>query len=342
MIIGTSRMVRFFVMMSHFRHSCSVNIYIPCLAFALVAMSAFGQSNMVAKTTNQMAFLNNANDPVEKEYKIILTDDDAAQDDAERWIHEADSYRNKGIADPRTTLRNRLQQRFEPVGKAYKDFLQRHPDHVHARLAFGSFLNDTGDEDGALEQWEKARDLDPKNPAVWNNLGTLYGHHRSPASKAFECFEKAIELKPDEPVYYQNLASHVYLFWMDATNYYHVTETEVFGKALGLYQQAIKLDPDNFVLATEYAQSFYGTKPPRPKEGLRAWEQALKLARTELEREGVLIHFARLKIALGRLDEVRLHLDAITNESYATTKRTLTRNLTNAEAKTARTNAPVK
>ena len=319
-----------------------MNIYVLGLIGALVALPALGQSNTAARDANQTASLKSANDPVEEEFKIILTDDDAAQDEAEKWIRATDSYRDKGIGDPRTTLKNRLKQRFEPVGKAYKDFLQRHPDHTRARLAFGSFLNDTGDEDGALEQWGKARDLDPRNPAAWNNLGTLYGRHRSPVSKAFECFEKAIELKPDEPVYYQNLADHVYLFRMDATHYYHITESEVFDKVLRLYRQAIKLNLNNFVLATEYAQSFYGIQPPRLKEGLRAWEQALKLARTALEREGVLIHFARIKIALGRLDEARLHLDAITNESYATTKETLARNLTNAVAKAAETNAPTK
>jgi hypothetical protein len=48
----------------------------------------------------------------------------------------------------------------------------------------------------------------------------------------------------------------------------------------------MKLDPNNFVLATDYAQSFYGTKPPRYKEGLEAWKNVLPLARDDIEREG--------------------------------------------------------
>ena len=33
-------------------------------------------------------------------------------------------------------------------------------------MAYGSFLNDLQDEDGAREQWEKALALNPKDPAV--------------------------------------------------------------------------------------------------------------------------------------------------------------------------------
>ena len=46
--------------------------------------------------------------------------------------------------------------------------------------------------------------LDPKNPAAWNNLASVYGHH-GPMAKAFEYYTKAIELNPGESVYYHNL-----------------------------------------------------------------------------------------------------------------------------------------
>lgn len=313
---------------------------ILALAAVLMTFPTLGQSNAVSRAATPSLSITNTNDPVELDYQKLLAQDDRAQEEVQAWIRESESFKEKGIGDPRTTLRNRIHQRLDPVGKAYNDFLDHHPDHVRARLAYGSFLSDMGDEDRAFDQWQKARDLDPKNPAAWNNLGLIYGHHRGPVTNAFQCFEKAIELKPDEPVYYQNLADHVYLFRMDATNYYRLTETEVFDKALALYQQACKLDPDNFVLASEYAQSFYGTKPPRLKDGLKAWEQTLKIAKTELEREGVLIHMARIKILLGRLDEARMHLDAVTNETYASTKKTVNRNLTNALAKLSATNTP--
>ncbi len=59
----------------------------------------------------------------------------------------------------------RIQQRLETERREYENFLQRHPDHVNAHLAFGSFLYDTHDEDGAVEQWDTPLRLAPKNPA---------------------------------------------------------------------------------------------------------------------------------------------------------------------------------
>jgi tetratricopeptide (TPR) repeat protein len=201
-------------------------------------------------------------DPVEKEFEKLLEDDEAAQEEADKWIREANAFQAKGAGFSRETLTARIEQRLAPVKKAYADFLQRHPEHVEARLAYGSFLYDTHEEEEAVAQWERARQLDPKNPAALNNLAHHYGH-QGPVKKAFEYYGKAIELKPDEPVYFQNFATTMYLFRRDAMELYGITEQEVFDRSLELYRKALKLDPKNFPLATDYAQSYYGIKPWR-------------------------------------------------------------------------------
>jgi tetratricopeptide (TPR) repeat protein len=131
------------------------------------------------------------------------------------------------------------------------------------------------------------------------------------------------------------------MFRKDAMDYYHLTEDQVFDKALALYRQAMKLDPNNFILANDYAQSFYGTKPPRYQEGLAAWKLVLPLARDEIEREGVYIHLARIETKVGQLAEAEKHLGSVTNEMYATVKNTLTKNLKAAQEKLTKS-APVR
>jgi tetratricopeptide (TPR) repeat protein len=279
-------------------------------------------SNLVEKTTGVSVEVPNPNDPVEKEYLKLLVEDDTALADVDKWIREGQNSTNLSSA----TLTPRINQHFEPVKKHYEDFLQRNPKHVRAHLAYGSFLNETRDEEGAVEHWEKARQLDPKNPASWNNLANYYGH-RSPVKRAFEYYAKAIELNPNEPVYYQNFATTVYLFRKDAMEF---------------YRDAMKLAPTDFILASDYAQSFYGTKPPRYAEGLIAWTDVLKIARDEIEREGVRIHLARMNWRLGKFDEARLQLNGITNEMYAPTKRKVLQSIDEAEKKSKETNAPPK
>ena len=66
-------------------------------------------------------------------------------------------------------MRGKIQQRFEPVEKAYRSFLERNPKHVKAHIAFGSFLGDIGREDEASVEYIKARELDPKNCRVYTS-----------------------------------------------------------------------------------------------------------------------------------------------------------------------------
>jgi tetratricopeptide (TPR) repeat protein len=297
-------------------------------------------SNLVAEKTGVSISVVNTNDPVENEYYKIILDDDAAEKDVLHWTDDADAFDKAAGNDRKATLHLRIQARLDAVRHEYESFLQRHPDHVNAHLAFGSFLNDTHDEDGAVRHWDTARQLAPKNPAPWNNLANFYGH-RGPIKKAFEYYAKAIELDPNESVYYHNLAVTIYLFRKDAGEYFNLTEAQVFDKALELYRQAIKLAPDDFVLLSDYAESFYGTKPPRWKDGLEAWTEALKIAHDEDELEGVYIHLARINLKLGRYDEARMRLNGVTNQAYATLKNRIAQNLNQAIAR-EQTNAPAK
>lgn len=288
-------------------------------------------SNLVVRTTGVSITVPDANDPVEKAYQKLLEEDDAAQAEVDRWIHDNAGFGKQGAALSQASLNARIRQRLGKVKAAYEEFLLKHPGHARARLAYASFLGDIGEEHLAMEQAEKAREADPANPAAWNNLANLYGH-RGPVKKAFEYYAKAIELNPREPVYYQNFATTVYLFRKDAREFYGIDEQEVFTKALGLYRKALELDPRNFILATDWASSYYGIKPPRHEEAIEAWTYALNIANDDVERQGVHIHLARFNINLGRFDKAREHLAAVRHEMYAVLKQRVSDNLQRKEA----------
>jgi tetratricopeptide (TPR) repeat protein len=121
------------------------------------------------------------------------------------------------------------------------------------------------------------------------------------------------------------------LFRKDAREFYHINEAQVFDKALALYQKAVRLDPNNFPLATDYAQSYYGIRPLRTNDALVAWTNALQIAGDEIEREGVYIHLARIKISIGQFTEAQAQLDAVTNADLADMKNRLERSLVQHE-----------
>ena len=289
--------------------------------------------------TSAVAVVSASTDDGEKELEKLMESDDEAQAEVDDWIRQNDEFAKHGAAAPPAQLKRRIEERLEPVRKAYEDFIQRHPKNSKARVAYASFLGDTKDEESAEDQLEKALAVDTNNPAIYNNLANIYGHI-GPVKKAFEYYARAIQLNPLEPVYYHNLGTTVYLFRTDAKEYYGIDEAHVFAKAFELYSNSMRLDPMNFPLASDVAQSYYGMKPMHTEEALHAWTNALQIAHDEIEREGVYLHFARIKLMAGRFTEAQAHLNTVTNEMYTDLKRRLQRNLNERRDGSQSTNAP--
>ncbi|MBI5774990.1 MAG: hypothetical protein HZA89_14775 [Verrucomicrobia bacterium] len=295
-------------------------------------------SNLVKKATGASVNVAAADDPVEKEYRKLLERDDAAQADVDKMIRDEQAFAKQDAAIPQATIKLRIEQRLKPVRDAYEDFLLRHPAHARARVAYGSFLNDTVGEVEARDQWEKALTYDTNNPAIYNNLANIYGH-LGPVKKAFDYYTRAVALNPKESVYLHNFATTVFLFRKDAMEHYGWNEQQVFNRAFELYHQALALDPDNFILASDIAQGYYAVKPPRPDDAIKAWQLALKLASDDIEREGVYLHIARHLHIGARFDESRAMLNQVTNTMYLTTRTNILRTIEKKQAAAA-TNAP--
>ena len=288
-------------------------------------------SNLIQQNAGVSVNIPNPNDPAEKELDRLMTEDDAAMAEVDKWIQDNNAFTAQGGGESKAELNQRIMARLDIVRKHYEDFLRRYPDSARGHLAYASFLNNIGDEEAAKVQNEKARELDPKDPAAWNNLGNYYGEN-GPITNAFVYYAKAIELDSNEPVYYQNLAVMVYLYRTDAKAFYHIDEQQVFDKSLALYRKALQHDPDNFPLVTDYAESYYGIRPLRTNDALVAWTNALQVAHNDVEREGVYVHLTRIKMLAGRYAEARAQLDAVTNATYADLKQTLERAITQRES----------
>jgi tetratricopeptide (TPR) repeat protein len=302
-----------------------MNRIIICLIVALAfgALPLFGNDPREDDLSDDSS---NINTNAEPDLKKVMLDDDAALDEINLWIQENNAYAAQGAGETKAQLNQRILARIKTVRDGYESFLKRYPKYARGYLAYGSFLNDIGEEDSARDQYEISRELDPTNSAAWNDLANYYGEN-GPTTNAFAYYARAVELDPTEPVYYENWATTVYLYRPDARKFYGITESQVFDKALALYQRAIELDPTNFALMTDYAESYYGIRPLRTNDALEAWTNALKIADNDLEREGVYVHLARVKIAAGYYAEAQAQLDEITNSTYDALKARLQRNL---------------
>jgi tetratricopeptide (TPR) repeat protein len=312
------------------------------LGFISVALAAAmpqsdSDTNSGARENDVEISVSDTNNPAQVALEKVMRDDDATMDEVDGWIQENTAFAAHGAGESKQELNRRIRARLQVQSQEYQDFLKQYPANAGAYLAYGSFLNDIGDEDGASVQYEKSRQLDPKNPAVWNDLANYYGEN-GPITNAFTYYSRAVDLNPSEPVYYENWATTVYLFRKDAREFYGINEGQVFDKALALYQKAIKLDPNNFLLMTDYAESYYGIKPLRANDALLAWTNALNIATNDLEREGVYIHLARVKMLAGQFAESQGQLNIVTNSAYNELKSRIQRALLQRE-KDAETNS---
>src|ERR1044071_3609174 len=176
----------------------------------IVTSQAMAASNLVTQTSALATNVPDPNDPTEKELKTIETEEESARNEVDGWIQENNRFAEKGAGIPPRELNRRIMKRFDPVRTRYEEFIKTHPKHVKARVSYANFLSDLGEEEDEMEQLEKARELDPNDPDIWNTLGNYYGHN-GPVTNAFVYYEKAISLNPKEPIYYQNFAVTVYL-----------------------------------------------------------------------------------------------------------------------------------
>lgn len=320
-----------------------MNDLLAGLLSALVATNTpQAVSNLVQQKTGLAVHIPDPNDPVEKAYQKIIVDDDQAVAEITRWRETNEKSGTPADEVSAGLLSNRIRQRGAPVRAAYEAFLQQHPRHTNARVAYAAFLAELGEEAEGAQQLEKAVEYDGNSPAALNNLANFCGHNGN-VRRAFGLYDRAIQLSPLEPLYYENLAATVYLFRKDAMAHYKITEEEVFAKSLTLYRKALDLDPTNFDRAVELAKTYYGIRPSAPPDAdpgtrhkavlkladdaIAAWEMAFKIAPTDDERQGVRLHYARWHMSAGRLDEAGKQLDAVTSDTFSVGKKALLKRL---------------
>lgn len=222
----------------------------------------------------------------------------------------------------------------------YRHFLNDHPRHTRAMVAYGDFLEDLGREEEAMEWWKKAIAIDPSEAYAYNDIANYYGHYGR-AAEALKLYDKAIALAPTEPMFRFNWATTCSSFRNESQKVYGWTKEEIFQRSLEQFRKARDLDPQNFELATAYAETFYMMPKPDWQSAFAAWKYCLNQPLNEQQRQFVYLHLARVCIRRERYDEAREWTGKIPSENPV--RRALERQITERSKKTSApigTNAP--
>jgi len=275
----------------------------------------------------------------ESELQSIFTADNTALTEIAGWIEE-----NKTLirTDParRERLAQRIRMRLDRVRKLYIAFLEKNPDNARARAAYGSFLAHLDDQQGALRELKASAELAPFNAAVQNNiathLGTLAVESRqyTRVGELLEAYQKSIRLAPRKPLYRHNYAIALSLFQKQAAAHLKCKPREVTGEALKQITEALRLDPNNFEIAADLAETHHDFDPIPRENTLTAWQHAATLATTEDEHSWAELQMAIVNIETDHLKEAKQHLEKVNAPVY---ERLKTR-LLNAIENTSSTN----
>jgi len=160
-----------------------------------------------------------------------------------------------------TGLRFVWAQKYEMALPFFIEAVQRDPNHVQAYFQIGYCLTTLGKYKEAIEPYQKALGLKPKDPAILNNLCSAYGKSGRYGEAAQSC-QKAIELKSDLAEAYNNLG------WT-----YH--QMGRHKEAIQSCKAAIRLQPDMAEAHYNMGNGYVALK--NFEEAVASYKQAIRL-----------------------------------------------------------------
>ncbi len=205
----------------------------------------------------------------------------------------------------------------EKLTAIFQELATKYPESSDVRNALASHLWSIGRQLAAVEQWESAEKIDPKNAETAYRLGDCH-LTRGTVKKALEYLSRASELAPGNALYHQSLGTALYLFRKEVPG----KPEAVMARALEELRKAAELEPFNAEYARSYAETFYGMPDPDWQEALHAWERYLSIS---TNKNFAFSNLARVSLKLGRKKEAREFLEKIEGRDFDRIKGVLIR-----------------
>jgi len=195
-----------------------------------------------------------------------------------------------------------MNRKIDRMCRSFESFLIRYPDHDQAMNVYGSFLDEIGKGDDAVQWWERAVEFSRRNPQLLNNLANYYGHNGR-AEDAIKLYEEAIRIEPDEPIYHFNLGNMYYLFRKETHAIHGWDLKKTFEHSLLHFRIARDLAPENNEYAISYAETFYGVKFLSKgfewREAEDAWKFCLSMDEQSEYQDSIRVHLVRINSYQG-------------------------------------------
>jgi tetratricopeptide (TPR) repeat protein len=263
----------------------------------------------------------------ERQFRFLLSRGDELRAQHDRFA-----------GDTPASVTGRWKAQVRRLEAGYKHFLNDHPQHTRAMVAYGSLLCDQGSEEEGIRWWKKAIEIDPREAYAYNDLANHYGHNGH-AAEALRYYAKAIELVPTEAIFRFNWATTCQLFRNESHAVYGWNTDQIFQHSLEQFRSARDLAPQDFELSSAYAETFYQMPKPDWQEAYQAWQFCLRQPLDDQQRGFVGGHLARVCVRLGRYDEAREWVAKLPPDQQAFVRRAIEQKIAELSG-AATTNSP--
>ena len=229
---------------------------------------------------------------------------DRQQQSLANWDAEmAASHEEAGEKELAEDKMANARHRLELVREAYDLAVKHYPRNARVQTYYGELLCDCfGEIAGAVRAWKLATHLDPELSTPYNDLAIHYAHTGSYAL-ALQCYDKAIELEPKNPDYLFNLAQMYLVNFPQVQEQRGWTKARVYKAAMRLSRSAAGLAPDDFELVQDYAVNFFAAESfgldADWTKAAEAWQRTRPLARTSAEIFFTWLNEARVWMRAG-------------------------------------------
>lgn len=207
--------------------------------------------------------------------------------------------------------------------KIYAGLSAKYPHDATVQNACAEFLWSLGEQERAVEMWETAVAIDPKNAVILEHLASHWLAAGQVKKSAF-FYARAIESAPKNSAYRFAFANVTFLFRHELISEAQPDEAAVLKHALADFAEASRLAPLNAEYARAYAETFFSLAKPDWRAALTAWQH---FAEVSPQKDFAQANLARIYMKLGQLDAARTCLDKIQGAGFQNLKAKLSERL---------------
>ena len=211
----------------------------------------------------------------------------------------------------------------------YAGLVAKYPKDAAVRNGQAEFFWNEGKHELAVETWQAAEKLDPKNAVVLDRPGDCYlGDGET--KKAAGYYARATASAPANAAYHFSYANVAYIFRHELLDADHPDAAAVLRQALHHFGEASRLEPLN----TEYARRLRGdvlhNARSRLAHGTQAWQHFYEITPG---KDFALLNLARVHMKLGHKPEARESLSQIKSPEFDRIKTRLRERIEAEEVK---------